>query len=64
MVRSLLSSDRFSLGMSHMKDQLIIIPAGSHYSISVMHEQTEVSSLRLGLRQLTISDPAGQQQPR
>jgi hypothetical protein len=43
-----------------MKDQLFIIPAGRHYSVSAIHEQIEVSSLRLGLRQLTISDPAGQ----
>ncbi|WP_154677900.1 hypothetical protein [Paraburkholderia nodosa] len=43
-----------------MKDLLIIIPAGSQYSTSVIHQQTEVSSLRLDLRQLTKSDPAGQ----
>ncbi|MCX5537936.1 hypothetical protein M3A49_00180 [Paraburkholderia sp. CNPSo 3076] len=43
-----------------MKDLLIIIPAGSQYSTSVIHQQTEVSSLRLDPRQLTISDPAGQ----
>jgi len=45
--------------MSHMKNPLIIIPAGCHYSVSVIHEQMEVSSLRLGLRQLPISGPAG-----
>ncbi|MCP3705627.1 hypothetical protein M3I54_01230 [Paraburkholderia sp. CNPSo 3274] len=43
-----------------MKRLLIIIPAGSQYATSVIHQQTEVSSLRLGLRKLTISDPAGQ----
>ncbi|MEX3978217.1 hypothetical protein AB4Y45_04430 [Paraburkholderia sp. EG287A] len=53
------ASDRFSSGISHMKNQLIIIPAGCLYSVSVIHEQREVSSLRLGLRQLTISDPEG-----
>jgi hypothetical protein len=30
------ASDRFSSGMSDMKDQLIIIPAGCHYSVSVI----------------------------
>ena len=43
-----------------MKDLRIIIPSGSHYSVSVIHQQMEVSSLRLGRRQLTISDPDGQ----
>ncbi|MGF6483741.1 hypothetical protein [Paraburkholderia sp. JPY419] len=43
-----------------MKDLLILVSAGSRYSSDVIHQQTEVSSLRVGRRQLTISDPAGQ----
>ncbi|MEX3899854.1 hypothetical protein [Paraburkholderia sp. BR10954] len=37
-----------------------LVSAGSHYSIDVIHQQTEVSSLRVSGRQLAISDPAGQ----
>jgi hypothetical protein len=43
-----------------MKGPVIVIPARNHYSIYVIHPQTEGSSVRLGRRQLTISDHNGQ----
>ena len=42
-----------------MKDHLIIISSGSPYSNSVVQQRREVSSLRLGPRQLTFPEPAG-----